>query len=815
MSGGDKHEFNDLKPKIEKLVAAQKKLVNEFLIDAKSKLKGMETGDADKETLFEGGLSLLRAYRGFPRNKALIKYLSEDGIRAQLQKIENFHMQDREREMPKADKELYFVINEKQNTIELTEKGIDLISDGEDRNYFIMPDIGLQLNELESQNLEKQELLNQKERLIDDFSEKSERIHTINQLLKAYSLFEKEVEYVIMDGKIKIVDEQTGRIMDGRRYSDGLHQAIEAKENVTIEAATQTYATITLQNFFRMYHKLSGMTGTAETEAQEFWDIYELDVVVIPTNKPIQRLDQEDLVFRTQREKFNAVIDEVQQMVEAGRPVLVGTTTVEISEILSRMLQMRKIEHNVLNAKYHKRESEIVAEAGHAGRVTIATNMAGRGTDIKLTPEVLAAGGLGIIGTERHDSRRVDRQLRGRAGRQGDPGSSQFFVSLEDDLMRKFGSERIAKIMDRMGYKEGEVIQHSMITKSIERAQKKVEENAFGVRKRLVEYDDVMNAQRNAIYKKRRNALYGDRLELDISNMFYDVAEEIVNEHFPSRNFDAYEFDLVRYLKISSPVERGEFESTNPGELIDRIFDEAMTAYEQKADRLNAMALPVIEKVLENEGDRYKNMMLPVSDGSKSLRVIVNLEEGKETGGKIFKKQIEKMITLGFIDNEWKEHLRQMDDLRQTVQHASIEQKDPLVIYKKESFTLFQSMMGKMSKEVISFLAKSDLPQQAPEQQQATKESEFSNSGGAFKNAQIQQREQEFKGSEGYEQARENAGQPRQAPKRKPVVHAQPKIGRNEKVEIRNMQTGETKTLKYKQAENLLKNGAWQITKKA
>ncbi|MGB1103089.1 MAG: preprotein translocase subunit SecA [Crocinitomicaceae bacterium] len=815
MTGGDKHEFNELKPKIEKLVAAQKKLVNEFLIDAKKKLKGMETGDADKETLFEGGVSLLRAYRGFPRNKALIKYLSEDGIRAQLQKVENYHMQDREREMPKVDKELYFVINEKQNTIELTEKGIDLISEGEDRNYFVMPDIGLQLNELESKGLEKQELLNQKEKLIDDFSEKSERIHTINQLLKAYSLFEKEVEYVIMDGKIKIVDEQTGRIMDGRRYSDGLHQAIEAKENVKIEAATQTYATITLQNFFRMYHKLSGMTGTAETEAQEFWDIYELDVVVIPTNKPIQRLDQEDLVYRTQREKFNAVIDEVQKMVEAGRPVLVGTTTVEISEILSRMLQMRKIEHNVLNAKYHKRESEIVAEAGHAGRVTIATNMAGRGTDIKLTPEVLAAGGLAIIGTERHDSRRVDRQLRGRAGRQGDPGSSQFFVSLEDDLMRKFGSERIAKIMDRMGYKEGEVIQHSMITKSIERAQKKVEENAFGVRKRLLEYDDVMNAQRNAIYKKRRNALYGDRLELDISNMFYDVAEEIVNEHFPSKNFDAFEFDLVKYLKISSPVERNEFESTDPGALIDRIFDDAMTAYEQKAERLNGMALPVIERVLENEGDRYKNMMLPVSDGTKSLRVIVNLEEGKATGGKIFKKQIEKMITLGFIDNEWKEHLRQMDDLRQTVQHASIEQKDPLVIYKKESFTLFQTMMGKMSKEVVSFLAKSDLPQQAPEQQQATKETEFSENGGAFKNAQVQQREQEFRGSEGYQEARESAGQPGQAPKRKPVVHAQPKIGRNEKVEIRNMQTGETKTLKFKQAENLLKTGVWQITKKA
>lgn len=814
MSGGDKHEFNELKPKIEKLVTAQKKLVNDFLIDAKKKLKGMETGEVDKETLFEGGLSLLRAFRGFPRNKALIKYLSEDGIRAQLQKVENFHLQDREREMPKADKELYFVINEKHNTIELTEKGIDLISDGEDRDYFVMPDVGLQLNELESKNMDKNELLNQKEKLIDDFTEKSERIHTINQLLKAYSLFEREVEYVIMDGKVKIVDEQTGRIMDGRRYSDGLHQAIEAKESVKIEAATQTYATITLQNFFRMYHKLSGMTGTAETEAQEFWDIYELDVVVIPTNKPIQRLDDEDLVFRTQREKFNAVIDEIQKLVEAGRPVLVGTTTVEISEVLSRMLQMRKIQHNVLNAKYHKKESEIVAEAGQAGRVTIATNMAGRGTDIKLSGEVLDAGGLAIIGTERHDSRRVDNQLRGRAGRQGDPGSSQFFVSLEDDLMRKFGSERIAKIMDRMGYKEGEVIQHSMITKSIERAQKKVEENAFGVRKKLLEYDDVMNAQRNAIYNKRRNALYGDRLELDISNMYYDVAEEIVNEHFPDKNFDAYEFDLVRYLKISSPVPREDFESTNPGELIDLIFDNAMTAYEEKAERLNAMALPVIERVLENEGDRYKNMMLPVSDGTKSLRVLVNLEEGKATQGKIFKKQIEKMITLGFIDNEWKEHLRQMDDLRQTVQHASIEQKDPLVIYKKESFTLFQSMMGKMSKEVVSFLAKSDLPKQSPEEQKAAKENELRNEGGAFKNAQVQQRQQEFKGSEGFDQARANAGQPGRPPKRKPVVHTQPKIGRNDRVEIRNMQTGETKTLKYKQAESLLKTGVWQLTKK-
>ena len=812
MSGGEKHEFTELKPKIEKLVTAQKKLVNEFLIDAKTKLKGLETGDINKDTIFAGGLSLLRAFRGFPKNKALIKYLSEDGIRAQLQKVENFHLQDREREMPNADKELYFVINEKQNTIELTEKGIDLISDGENRNYFIMPDIGLSMLELEKENLDQKEMLERKEVLIQDFSEKSGRIHSINQLLKAYSLFEKEVEYVIMDGKVMIVDEQTGRIMEGRRYSDGLHRAIEAKENVKIEAATQTYATITLQNFFRMYHKLSGMTGTAETEAQELWDIYKLDVVVIPTNKPIQRLDEQDLVFRTQREKFNAVIDEIQRLVELGRPVLVGTTTVEISELLSRTLTMRKIQHNVLNAKYHKRESEIVAEAGQAGRVTIATNMAGRGTDIKLSPEVIAAGGLAIVGTERHDSRRVDRQLRGRAGRQGDPGSSQFFVSLEDDLMRKFGSDRIAKIMDRMGYKDGEVIQHSMISKSIERAQKKVEENAFGVRKRLLEYDDVMNVQRNAIYRKRRNALYGERLELDVSNMFYDVAEEIVNRHFPARDFDGFELDLIKYLKIQAPIDRANFENTNPGQLIDTIFDNAMTAYEEKSNRLCEMAKPVIDRVLNEEGNRYENMMLPVSDGNKSLRVIVNLEEGKRTEGRIFKKQIEKMITLGYIDNEWKEHLRQMDMLRTNVQHASIEQKDPLVIYKKKSYDLFQGMMGKMSKEVVTFLAKSDLPSQPTQQQAATSESQYNNKG-AFSNAQEQKREEEFKGSEGYQQAMQNAGNPQQRPKRQPVVKVEPKIGRNDKVEIRNMQTGETKSLKYKQAEPLVKSGAWVITK--
>tara|TARA_B110000037_G_scaffold19257_1_gene20363 strand:- start:76978 stop:80379 length:3402 start_codon:yes stop_codon:yes gene_type:complete len=814
MSGGDVHEFNELKPKIEKIVGAQKKLVNDFLIDAKTKLKGLDTGEIDKETLFEGGVSLLRAFRGFPKNKALIKYLSEEGIRAQLQKVENFHLQDREREMPKADKELYFVINEKHNTIELTEKGIDLLSDGENRDYFVMPDIGLKVNELEKQNLERSVLLEKKEAIIQDFTVKSERIHTINQLLKAYSLFEKEVEYVIMDGKVMIVDEQTGRIMDGRRYSDGLHQAIEAKESVKIEAATQTYATITLQNFFRMYHKLSGMTGTAETEAQELWDIYDLDVVVIPTNRPIVRQDDQDFVFRTQREKFNAVIDEVQRLVELGRPVLVGTTTVEISELLSRMLTMRKIQHNVLNAKQHKKESDIVAEAGQAGRVTIATNMAGRGTDIKLSPEVLAAGGLAIVGTERHDSRRVDRQLRGRAGRQGDPGSSQFFVSLEDQLMRKFGSERIAKIMDRMGYKDGEVIQHSMITKSIERAQKKVEENAFGVRKKLLEYDDVMNVQRNAIYRKRRNALYGERLELDVSNMFYDVAEEIVNRHFPNKDYDAFELDLIQFLKIQSPITRENFEATHPGNLIDDIFDKAMTAYEEKSERLIGLAKPVIERVLANEGDRYENMMLPVSDGVKSLRVVLNLEEGKKSEGRIFKKQIEKMITLGYIDNEWKEHLRKMDDLRTSVQHASIEQKDPLVIYKKESFNLFQGMMGKMSKEVVAFLVKSDLPRQEQNQQVATKESEFSSSGGAFKNAREQNRQQEFKGSEGFKQASQNSGNPQQKPKRQPVTNSGPTFGRNDRVEIRNIQTGETKELKYKAAETLVKSGVWVVTKK-
>lgn len=812
-AGGDQQEYNELKPKIEKLVSAQRKLISGLLIEAKKKLAGLEDGSIDKDTLQEGSDALLRCFRGLPKNKALIKFLSEPGIKAQLQKTENYYLQDREREMPKIDKELYFVINEKHNQIDLTEKGIDLLATGENADYYILPDVAVEMDQIEKAGYERQEMLKRKDELIQDYKVKSERIHSMNQLLKAYALFEKEVEYVIMDGKVKIVDEQTGRIMEGRRYSDGLHQAIEAKENVKVEAATQTYATVTLQNFFRMYHKLSGMTGTAETEAQEMWDIYKLDVVVIPTNRPIARKDQEDLVYRTQREKFNAVIDEVDKLVEAGRPVLVGTTTVEISELLSRMLKMRNIPHNVLNAKHHQRESEIVAEAGHAGKVTIATNMAGRGTDIKLSDEVKAAGGLAIIGTERHDSRRVDRQLRGRAGRQGDPGSSQFFVSLEDGLMRKFGSERIAKIMDRLGHKEGEVIQHSMISKSIERAQKKVEENAFGVRKRLLEYDDVMNAQRNAIYKKRRNALFGDRLALDVSNMFYDVAEEIVNEHYHNKDYDSFEIDCVQFLRIEPPVSKEEFENGNPAALIDNLFDQAMNAYEKKAQEMGEKAYSFMSQVNQNPDQTYTNVEFPITDSEKAIRCILDIEETKKTKGQNMKLQIEKVITLGFIDNEWKEHLRKMDDLRTAVQHASIEQKDPLVIYKKESYNLFTEMLGKMSKEVIGFLSKANLPQQT--QSKPVQQSQAAASSGAFDQGTVNKRNpEEFSGSEGYAEAMENsAAQSQQRPpKRKPISVA-PKIGRNDKVEIRNMQTGETKTVKFKQAEPLLKSGVWMIVK--
>jgi preprotein translocase subunit SecA len=812
-ANGDKHEFVELKPKVERLVAAQRKLINDLLIVAKKNLKGLEDGSTTKDEITDGGIALLRTHRGLPKNKALIKFLSEGGIRAQLQKTENFYLQDREREMPKIDVELFFVINEKQNTIELTDKGINLLSEGEDKSYYIMPDLATDLHAVEKEGLSPEVQLDKKEEIIQDFTVKSERIHTINQLLKAYSLFEKEKEYVVMSGKVMIVDEQTGRIMDGRRYSDGLHQALEAKENCTIEAATQTYATVTLQNFFRMYHKLSGMTGTAETEAQELWDIYKLDVIVIPTNRPIVRKDDQDLVYKTAREKFNAVIDEIERVVKDERPVLVGTTTVEISELLGRMLSMRKIDHNVLNAKHHKREAEIVAEAGHAGKVTIATNMAGRGTDIKLSDAVKAAGGLAIIGTERHDSRRVDRQLRGRAGRQGDPGSSQFFVSLEDDLMRKFGSERIAKTMDRMGYKEGEVIQAKLISKSIERAQKKVEENNFGVRKNLLEYDDVMNAQRNGIYKKRKNALFGDRIALDVSNMFYDVAEDIVNDNYPKKNFTNFKFELLKYFKIESPVEESNFKGTNPSDLIDLIYDKATAAYVAKTNKIIEKIDPQIQHVYKTQGSQFKNMQMQITDGEKSLNVVLNLEEASKTKSAILKTQLEKKISLGFIDNEWKDHLRKMDDLRTSVQHASIEQKDPLVIYKKEAYVLFTDMLGKMSKEVVSFLTKSDLPKEGPQNTGAI-DVDFDEVESAYEGAEVSSTSTsapEFEGSQGYDEAMRNSGG-QQKPKQKPVVAA-PKIGRNEQVKIRNMQTGEVKECKFKQAEPLLKTKVWMVIK--
>ncbi len=709
---GDKHEFYELKPRVEKLMAAQKAFVNTALTQAKKLLApAINNEKLSKEALEEGGLALLRAHRGLPKNKALIKFLSEHGIKAILQKTENFYMQDQNKEMHKADAELFFIIDEKSNSVELTDKGIDLITGtGDDPNFFILPDIGSEVAKLEKSVSSEKEKLAEKDKVIQDYSIKAERIHTINQLLKAYAMFENDVEYVVMDNKVKIVDEQTGRIMDGRRYSDGLHQAIEAKENVKIEAATQTYATVTLQNYFRMYHKLSGMTGTAETESQELWDIYKLDVVVIPTNRPIQRKDKEDLVYKTTREKYNAIIDEIVALVEAKRPVLVGTTSVEISELLGRMLKMKGIKHNVLNAKLHQREAEIVAEAGKPGAVTIATNMAGRGTDIKLGEGVKEAGGLAIVGTERHDSRRVDRQLRGRAGRQGDPGSSQFFVSLEDNLMRLFNSERIIKLMDRMGIEEGEVIQHSMVSKSIERAQKKVEENNFGIRKRLLEYDDIMNAQREVIYTKRRKALFGERLGVEISNMIYDIAEALVEENQEMRDFENFQLDLIRYLSIESPVDEKTFLETKAEELTEDIHELAYNHYLRKSEALAETAFPVIKDVYENQGATYENILVPITDGIKSLNVPTPLQKAYESNGKELVKSIEKGVILAIIDDNWKEHLREMDDLKQSVQNAVHEQKDPLLIYKFEAFKLFQSILLKMNKEIGSFLMKCGLP---------------------------------------------------------------------------------------------------------
>lgn len=704
---GDQQEFDNYKPIVEKLYNAQRNLVTKFLADAKNLLSKPENSEEYKE----GAKLLFSAYRGLPKNKALIKFLSEPGMKQLLLKTEGHYMAEQNKLMHIIDDELFFAIDEKLNSVDIMEKGIELVSvNAEQKKMFIIPDVGLGIAELEKMNLDPQAKIEAKNEIYREFSIASERLHTIQQLMKAYTLFEKDIEYVIMDNKIKIVDEQTGRIMEGRRYSDGLHQAIEAKENVKVEAATQTYATITLQNYFRMYNKLAGMTGTAETEAGELWDIYKLDVVVIPTNKPICRKDKEDFVFKTKREKYNAVIEEIIELNQKGVPVLVGTTSVETSELISRMLVLRKVEHNVLNAKLHQREADIVAKAGQIGAVTISTNMAGRGTDIKLGAGVKDLGGLAIIGTERHDSRRVDRQLRGRAGRQGDPGSSQFYVSLEDDLMRLFGSNKIANVMDRLGLKEGEVIQHSMITKSIERAQRKVEENNFGIRKRLLEYDDVMNKQRESIYDKRRNALYGDKLAIDISNNFYDLCELLVTEHQERKDFHGFETEVISSFAIESPFTEAEFHAEKASTLHERLYEAAFENYKVRTKILAERAFPVVKDVYLNEGHKYENIALPINDGHKTLQVIAPLKKCYETEGKEIIISIEKGITLAVIDDAWKEHLREMDELKQSVQNASYEQKDPLLIYKFESFELFKIMLQRVNKEIISFLNKGKLP---------------------------------------------------------------------------------------------------------
>ncbi|MGX7668263.1 preprotein translocase subunit SecA [Flavobacterium pedocola] len=793
---GDRHEFNELKPKIENLYNLQRQLANGFLTEAKRLIKEGNTKD--------GGFQLLRAYRALPKNKALIKFLSEEGVKQILQKTENEYMQDNNRKMPQVDEALYFVIEEKNNQVELTDNGIKFMSKDTSDDFFILPDIGTEIANIERQNLPKEQEAEAKEVLFQDFGVKSERIHTLTQLLKAYTLFEKDTEYVIMDNKILIVDEQTGRIMDGRRYSDGLHQAIEAKENVKIEAATQTFATITLQNYFRMYNKLGGMTGTAVTEAGEFWEIYKLDVVEIPTNRGIARKDKEDLIYRTVREKFNAVAEDVQQLVAEGRPVLIGTTSVEISELLSRMLKMKGIQHNVLNAKLHKQEAQIVAEAGNPGVVTIATNMAGRGTDIKLSPEVKAAGGLAIIGTERHDSRRVDRQLRGRAGRQGDPGSSQFYVSLEDNLMRLFGSERVAKIMDRMGIKEGEVIQHSMMTKSIERAQKKVEENNFGVRKRLLEYDDVMNAQREVVYKRRRHALHGERLKVDIANMMYDLAELITESNKITKDFKNFEFELIRNFAIESPVSENDFNRLTEVEIAGKVYKAAMETYESKQVRNAKDAFPVIKNVYENNNGQYERIVVPFTDGIKSLNVVTDLEKAYTSEGKTLLTDFEKNITLAIVDEAWKKHLRKMDELKQSVQLAVHEQKDPLLIYKFEAFNLFKNMLDGINKEVISFLFKGDLPSQNPNNIQEAEEipvqEEYTTS-----------KEEVLNTDEMASRHREAAQTQQQHHVTETVVRDAPKINRNDNVTIKHVMSGKSETMKYKKAESLLASGEWII----
>ncbi|MBL7850632.1 MAG: preprotein translocase subunit SecA [Cyclobacteriaceae bacterium] len=783
---GDEHEFYDLKPRIFKVVEAQKKLVTQFLNDAKKLI-----GEGNEK---DGGLALFRAHRGMPKFKPLIKYLSEAGIKQVLQKTENYHLADNKKEMPKADAPLFFVIDEKDNSVELTEKGIDLITgDGEDPRFFILPEIGMELNKIEKDaSLDASSRFEKKEALIKEYSTKAQRIHSVNQLLKAYTLFEKDTEYIIVDGKVKIVDEQTGRVLEGRRYSDGLHQAIEAKENVKVEDATQTYATITLQNYFRMYHKLAGMTGTAETEAGEFWDIYKLDVVVIPTNKPVTRKDMDDLVYKTMREKFNAVVEEIVSLTQAGRPVLVGTTSVEISELLSRMLQLRKIKHNVLNAKQHQREAEIVAEAGKSGTVTIATNMAGRGTDIKLTPESRAAGGLAIIGTERHESRRVDRQLRGRSGRQGDPGTSKFYVSLEDNLMRLFMPERIARIMDRLGLKEGEVISHSMVTSSIERAQKKVEENNFGIRKRLLEYDNVMNSQRDVIYRRRRNALYGERLQLDILNMLFDTCDDLVNNAKAAESLENLKMSVLTTLGLDFELTEDEFARLEASVITERLYQQALHHYDSKNKMVAQKSLPILQEINRTRGATIENVLVPFSDGSKQIGVAAPLKRCIETNNGELIRAMEKMITLAIIDQQWKEHLRDMDDLKQSVQNAVYEQKDPLLIYKFEGFEAFKRFIARVNEETISFLMKAEIPIQEQDQVQEAR---------AQKRQRYSEQKEEsrslLQGGGSNQPAPQRAAEQKVAP-----VKSERIAGRNDKVTVQYPDGRVLKDVKYKKVED-------------
>ena len=767
---GEEQLFEQFRPNVEVVVNAQKDLCSKMLIEAKKKM-----ASSDQKEVEEGSIQLYRSFKGYPRNKALIKFLSEQGVKAQMLKTEEYFMSENMRHMHEATDELYFVIDEKNNSIELTDKGIDLLTGKtDDPTFFVLPDITSQLSELEHiQNEEEKQA--KKDELLANYSVKSERVHTINQLLKAYTLFEKDDEYVVMDNKVMIVDEQTGRIMDGRRYSDGLHQAIEAKERVKVEAATQTFATITLQNYFRMYHKLSGMTGTAETEAGEFWDIYKLDVVVIPTNRPIARNDMNDRIYKTKREKYNAVIEEIVRLTEAGRPVLVGTTSVEISELLSRMLTMRKIKHNVLNAKLHQKEAEIVATAGQSSTVTIATNMAGRGTDIKLSQEVKAAGGLAIIGTERHESRRVDRQLRGRAGRQGDPGSSVFFVSLEDDLMRLFASEKIAGLMDKLGFKEGEVLEHSMLSKSVERAQKKVEENNFGIRKRLLEYDDVMNKQRTVVYTKRRHALMGERIGMDIVNMIWDRCANAIENN----DYEGCQMELLQTLAMETPFTEEEFRNEKKDTLAEKTFNIAMENFKRKTERLAQIANPVIKQVYENQGHMYENILIPITDGKRMYNISCNLKAAYESESKEVVKAFEKSILLHVIDEAWKENLRELDELKHSVQNASYEQKDPLLIYKLESVTLFDAMVNKINNQTISILMRGQIPvQEAPADEQQPRRVEVRQAAPEQRQDMSKYREQKQDLSDPNQQAAASQDT-REQQKREPI-RAEKTVGRND-----------------------------------